>query len=448
MVVVNADTVIIGAGFAGLACGQSLGERGVEFLILEARDRVGGRAWTDYGTADGAPLELGALMVHGRHVATQPLVRTMGLHTVPLLRLRAIRLSVNQRLASMPWMALPFHPVVGSRRLYAGLVRLPKALGRYEGEDQTLAAYLEQKTASPAVRALVELNHAHTFAMDPDSIGLLGPAEETRSAPVPWDYRNYRVVEGYSELARRVAQPLSSRLRLRSVVRRIQWSTDPPRVEVEASHPDGDLQVVARRAVVTLPLGVLQSRAVEFDPPLPESKRNAIDELVMADAFTVHVRLRGGTLGRELGEPAFVWGRTPSSFFLPRRSETGGCRVVSAFTVGREAKDRLRLSDPDLVDVTLAELREVLPRSVAVGEPDGSIVHRWSLDPFTNGAYSCIPLGGRLEARRALARPLPPTLFFAGEATHCFGSASTVHGAIETGRRAAEELLAVGAEDS
>ena len=433
--------VVLGAGFAGLACAEQLAQAGVDFVVLEARDRVGGRAWTDATTIPGFRAELGAMMIHGRNVVTQQYVSRFGLRTEPLLRLRAIHLALDQRVSAFPWMALPFHPVVGPRRLHAALVRVPRELARAEGPDRSLENYLSLRAAPAATRALVELNHAHIFAMDPDAIGVLGPAEETRAAPTPWDYRNYRIVQGYSELASRLAASVQSHLRLRTMVGSVRWNSGEFGVRVEAVSEGASWSVKADQAVVTFPLGVLQSDSVVFEPTLPEEKRRAIGELVMADAFTMHVRVHGGTLRRTLGVPSFLWGRTPSSFFLARPSGSSEDVVVSAFTVGREARRRVAMADSELVDATLHELQEILPLGTQLGSPGPATVHRWSSDPLARGAYSCIPVDGRLRARQELARPLEPGLYFAGEATHCHGAASTVHGAIETGRRAAQELM-------
>jgi monoamine oxidase len=78
------DAIVIGAGFAGLAAAQRLTRAGMNVIVLEARDRVGGRALTDYQLLPGVPLELGAQMVHGRHVITHAWLRQWGLHAAPL----------------------------------------------------------------------------------------------------------------------------------------------------------------------------------------------------------------------------------------------------------------------------------------------------------------------------------------------------------------------------
>ncbi len=438
----DAEVVVLGAGFSGLACAQALSSAGVDFLVLEGRDRIGGRAWTDYVFGGGAPLELGALMIHGRHAMTHDWVKRFGLHALPLPLMQRGRFSNGGRVGTLPWLALPFYPAFGTRAFWEGVYRLPHALSTDTGPDRSLARFLDQAGCSEAARLFVNLLHAHTYAADSDQIGIRGPGEEIRAAREEFGYRNFRIVEGYSELARRGADEIRARIHLKTRVRRLRWTDREVRVEAE-SVPGGDpVTVVARQAVVTLPLGVLQAGTMVFDPPLPERKRRAIERIPVGHAFTLHLRLKGGNLRRRLGDFALVWGGTPSTFHRPHLGTETGVGVLSAFTVGREAVRREDLSDSELVAVTLEELRSILPSGADPGTADRHLVHRWSRDPFAQGAYSFLGVGARLSDRQALAEPVEPVLSFAGEATHFGGESATVHGAIETGYRAADEVLA------
>jgi monoamine oxidase len=94
------------------------------------------------------------------------------------------------------------------------------------------------------------------------------------------------------------------------------------------------------------------------------------------------------------------------------------------------------------VDATLNELRSILPEPIAIGDVTESRVRRWPVDPLARGGYSYLPPGAGLLDRRELARPVDASLFFAGEATNAQGESGTVHGAIDTGYRAASQALA------
>jgi monoamine oxidase len=436
----NFDAIVIGAGFAGLSAAQRLVDADLRVVVLEASDRVGGRARTDYSWG-GVPLELGAQMVHGRTAVTHGWIRREQLRTRTLPLAQRSRLVVNRRVATYPWLMLPFHPVIGARATWAGLRRLPRELAGIRTDDRSLEAFLSERSVAPAARLLVTLFHAHTYAADPDAIGIVGPAEEDELAREPYGFRNFQLVEGYTALAERAARRLGDRIRRGRPVTEVRHSETGVRVRATRA-ADPPEEYTARAAIVTVPLGVLRADTIVFDPPLPEVKREAIARIGFGDAFALQLRLRKGKLRRSLGDFGLLWGGTPSSFYRPRVGLGESTEIVTAFTVGREARRRSSLGDAELVAATVDEWNAVLPPDVTLGTIDDCRVHRWPLDPWTRGGYSFLPPGASLDDRRALAAPVDPRLFFAGEATDVEGQSATVAGAIDTGARAAEELLA------
>jgi monoamine oxidase len=436
------EAVVVGAGFAGLAAAKRLTEAGVEVQVLEARDRVGGRVLTDQRLVPGVPLELGAQMVHGRTAVTHDWLRRAGLSVGPLRVHQRSRIVLGRRVGRFPWFGLPFHPAVGVRATWRGFRTIPRALARYDGEDRTLRQVLDDWSASPAARALVDVLHAHTYATDPDSIGVVGPAEEERAAEEPFGFRNFRVVEGYSALAERAAAALGGRLRTNAPVTDIVLGRDDVRVCIEAAADASAAEVCARYVVVTVPLGVLKEGTIRFDPPLPPDKLAAIQRLGFGDAYALQLVVRGGTMRRRLGDFGILWGDTATSFHRPRVGLGEPVEVVTAFTVGREARRRCALDDGAMVAATVAEWEAVVPHGVTLGTVAGFAVHRWTADPWTRGAYSFFPPGSGPADRHTLAAPVDQRIFFAGEATDTTGQSATVAGAIVSGERAAEELLA------
>jgi polyamine oxidase len=437
------EVVVVGAGFAGLAAGRRLVDSGVNVLVLEARERVGGRALTDYGLVPGIPLELGAQMVHGRTAETHAWAAEAGLTVRPLPVHQRSRIAIGRRVGSYPWFALPFHPVVGTRATWQGFWALPRAIARYGGEDRTLREFLDERSAAPAPRALVDVLHAHTYATDPDSIGVRGPAAEEAAAGEPFGFRNFRLVEGYSALADRAARRLGARVRTHAAVTGLELARDGVIVRVESPPGSAASEVVARYVVVTVPLGVLQSGALRFDPPLPPEKLAAIRHLGFGDAYALQLVVRGGSMRARLGDFGILWGDTATSFHRPRVGLGEPTEILTAFTVGREARRRAGLDPDGMVEATVAEWDAIAPEGVTLGTVERSAVHRWTSDPWSRGAYSFFPTGSGPADRHALAAPVADRLFFAGEATDTTGQSATVAGAIRTGERAANELLTV-----
>ncbi len=113
--------------------------------------------------------------------------------------------------------------------------------------------------------------------------------------------------------------------------------------------------------------------------------------------------------------------------------------VLTGWTAGSRADQLLDLPEPEILRHALASLTNIMGGST--GRIESVYFHDWHQDPYARGAYSYVPAGA-VDARRALAEPVADTLYFAGEATDTDGHSATVHGAIETGRRAARQILA------
>jgi monoamine oxidase len=434
--------VVVGAGFAGLACAERLATAGARFVVLEAADRPGGRARTDYQVAAGRPLELGAQMIHGRNVVTQRWVREEGLSSRVLPLLQKARILREGRAGAFPWLVLPFYPGFGLRVAYRGMVGVPRRIDQYRGPDLSLGEFLESNRVPDAASLLVQNLYAHVHAADMDQVGIVGPAEEVRRSSEPFGFRNFQVIEGYGELVRRRAARLGERIRTGFPVTRIRWGPEGVVVFGEPAAGRAEASVSARCAVVTVSLGVLHSGQLAFEPTLPIEKRRVIERIAFGPGYALHLRLRGAELRDRLGDFSMLWAGGSSTFPRPLRGLGGMTDILDAFTVGREAARRATLSDRDLVEATLEELRAAIPPGTAIGEVADFVVHRWPTDPRVPGAYSFLGPGAHPANRETPAQPVGGSLFFAGEATHDGGEAATVHGAIDTGYRAADEVLA------
>lgn len=435
------EVLVLGAGAAGIGCGERLRELGVPFTILEARDRVGGRAVTDTALVPGFPLELGAQMIHGRHVLTHRWARELGLTVRRWPVSQRALLSVGGRLCRFPWLALPGYPNFGTRAFVQAAWALPRKLQEAPEPDLSLSAFLDREAKSPGARRWVELLYAHVYAAAPEEVGVRGPAEEQQAATEAFGYRNFRLNEGYSTLFYRRSQPFRERIRLGVRVHAVHYDSNGVRVEAESVGSGERRTLSGRAAVVTLPIGVLKSGDIQFDPSLPANKREAIRRIGSGMGYALQLRMAGHELRDRWGDFSMVWAGGASTFHRPGVGQRGLPEVLTAFTVGPEAARRATLSSPDRLAATLEELSAALPRSTSVGEVGSTSCHLWPVDPYARGAYSFLPPGVRLRDRHTLAEPVGESLFFAGEATHGNGESATVHGAIETGRRAAEEVF-------
>jgi hypothetical protein len=278
---------------------------------------------------------------------------------------------------------------------------------------------------------------------------------------------------------------------------RVEVTARTTREGADAAARYGERQVfTAPRAIVTLPLGVLQARAgtpgaVIFNPGLGE-KRRAIDRLAMGDIVKVVLCFRdrfwgdpvsssriAALDGRNLPDFGFLltnddvmptwWGLAPmiapvlvgwagghrAEAFLsacysnaslgnrhpPRQSAIHNSQSAIEDIRDFEVKPLLGNNDPVTAETlkALARILQISPDALA-GLLLASYLHDWSADPFSRGAYSYVPVGA-LSAQKILAEPLEQTLYFAGEATDTTHQQGTVHAALATGYRAAHQVL-------
>lgn len=244
------------------------------------------------------------------------------------------------------------------------------------------------------------------------------------------------------------AESYGAAFHLDKIVTAINWQGS--KVEVKTLAQD---TYEASAAIITLPLGVLQLKqrdgGIHFIPGLPDPKQSAIENLAVGNVIRINLSFR-----ERFWEDAKVWAADgeavsfrDAAFFhypdaplptwwtqLPIRAP-----LLVGWAGGPRA-DRLR-SEGALVDQAIRSLSLILntsPEEIR-NQLEASYVHDWHDDPFSRGAYSYVPVNG-LKAQEVLAQPLENKLFFAGEAT-CTGHVGTVHGAIQSGQRAAQEIL-------
>ena len=423
--------LVVGAGVAGLTAAGLLAAGGRRVLVLEARDRPGGRIDTRREAGWPLPLEGGAEFVHGRPEVIRRLCRAAGARLVEHAprhfqgdgrRLRAAGPLWREAMGLLE--ALPLAPPDLS---YDRLRRKPAWRRRAPPEVQQMALeFVEGFNAAPA-RGLSAVS--------------LGKQTEA-AAEIDGD-RLFRVEGGYDrivgELVRRLERA-GAELRLGAQIRRLEWRRGHVRARLEGLAAELS-PVQARAAVVTLPVGVLQSDAVTFAPRLPSDKRAAIAALEMGPVVRVLLRFRRlpPAMVRHRIDFLHVRGGAVPTFWLASPRERS---VLVGWAAG-PAVARLPASARGRLEAALGSLARGLVASPAelAAALEAWRVFDWGADPLARGAYTFVPPGA-LDAPARLAAPVEGTLFFAGEATHTEGASGTVHGAIETGQRVAREVLA------
>ena len=433
-----ADVAIVGAGAAGIAAARDLAARGLQIVVLEARDRIGGRIETRRHPGVAVPAELGAEFIHGTPKETMRLVDGGGLLAV--------------RIPDVHWFRTPhgfeernfWQPLAGL------LSRVPRS-----GRDVSAADFLRSRRARAGaplrklVRSFVEGYHAS--ALDDVSARSIAMDRDDRAA----GRAQFRILEGQDrviEWLRSGIEPGAVEWRMGSPVTGIEWGA---RAGVTLTDALGEA-VRASAVLVTVPLGVLKAQggargAIGFAPALPAAKRRALAALAMGAVVKIvfrfdepfweregfAARLRRGA-GRDAGLVFFHAQGAPFPTWwtcAPARAP-----ILTAWA-GGPAANRLRAGKVPAAEVALSTLADLLamPRRALAARVASADSRDWTADPYARGAYSHALPGGA-GAARALGRPVAGRLFFAGEATSA-EETGTVAGAIASGRRAAREIV-------
>ncbi len=428
--------VVVGAGVSGLIAARELQAAGCIVTILEGRTRIGGRVVTDRARF-GVPVELGAQFIHG--------VRNGSGTLNPLYDL-----AQTQR-----WATVPFTGNTGATYRNGSEMTTAQeddwyALGD-DFLDWLISDYKEQDSISVAtsfdraiavyaaarrltrqqvidLRAYLAIEIGGDLGGDTSRISV-DAFDEDDEFGVGGDHV-FR--DGYDQLPDYLAAGLD--VRLNCTVRSITHTARPIRVVTT----QGEFQ--ADYVLITVPLGVLKRGSIVFRPILPTAKRVAIRRMGMGVLDKVILQFPNRFW------PAGNWftnieNAAPFGFsFTSQEASHPGSNILVAWQFGARAVRLEAASDAALVNAVMKEVRRTFV-GIDVPAPTNTAVTRWSRDPFSRGSYSCPVIGSPRSDIATLAAPVNDLLYFAGEATHA-DYPSTVHGALLSGQREANAIIA------
>jgi monoamine oxidase len=419
-------TLVVGAGMAGLCAARVLAEAGRQVLVLEGRDRVGGRIRSHRDR--GEIVELGAEFVHGQPPELWELIREAGLETYEL---------DGKDICHQ-------HGKLNKCDEQGEMFKFLNGLEKWMGADIAFADYPPLAKLSPEKRDQV-INYVQSFnAADYRQIGVHALAVQQRAEEENGSDKVFRVKGGYDLVPEFVAKKVreaGGRIELFRTVERIEWQRG--RVQVFARDGGELAQYSAEQAVIALPLGVLQHLGVVFDPvPAPLIASN---QLAMGPVrrFTLLFRERWWADHEKVNLPAmsflFAHDAMPPVWWTAHPWET---RTLTGWIGGPRSAEFEQCTREQIGDLACAELARIfsLPLAYLRGQLIGCATHDWQTDALSYGAYSYVPAGA-LDAVLKMATPVSETLYFAGEHTDVTGHWGTVHAAMRSGLRAARQVL-------
>ncbi|MFC9559614.1 flavin monoamine oxidase family protein [Agromyces sp. NPDC056965] len=427
----HVDTIVIGAGVAGLTAARLLTTAGRRVVVLEARDRVGGRVWTD--RRDGHVTDLGASWIHG--ITDSPVAAAAAAFGMPTVEFTVGGYQSDSR-------PIAYYGPDGVRLTDAAAHRfaddirvVDAALAEAVAASDTDASYRDVTETALAeqgwdaertqrVREFLEHRAEEQYGAWIEDLAAHGLDDDSI------DGDEVVFPDGYDRLPERLAAGLD--LRLEHVVSQVRWSTGG----VTVTTGRGDF--TAGNAVVTVPVGVLRSDDFTIEPPLPEPVAGALGRLEMNAFEKVFLRFPtkfwddGVYAVRQQGPESRWW---HSWYDL---TELHGTPTLLTFAAGPAARATRGWSDEQVAESVLVQLRRLYGERVE--QPSHVHVTAWQDDPFARGSYAYMTLGSTTTDHDDLATPVGGVLHLAGEATWTDDPA-TVPAALFSGHRAASRIV-------
>ncbi|MFQ4146285.1 FAD-dependent oxidoreductase [Chlorogloeopsis sp. ULAP02] len=418
------NILIIGAGIAGLAVARKLQSHGFSVTVLEARNRIGGRIYTN--RKFDFPVDLGASWIHG--INKNPITQLAQNFKVRIQYTDFENIPVYGSNGEL----VEAKELENARLLYKQIFRKAKALGKNLKQDISVAEAIQrillEKEFSPLQKTLMKwffTGREVQEGTDLDSYSLWEWDEYENFAG-----GNYLITNGYDDIIQGLAKGID--IRLQKKVIDIKYDDKSVSVKTDSGIFAGDA------VVITLPLGVLKSASVAFSPPLPESKLIAINRLDMGVLNKVVLKF-SKVFWLENHDAIGYASQMENDFSdflnLKRYIEVP---VLVALTGGKFARSLEILSEVEVGERAMKVLRRMYGNTIP--DPEVVIRTKWATDPFACGSYLTMPVGAKASDRTTLAAPVENRLFFAGEATSQ-QYPSTVHGAYLSGLREAERII-------
>ncbi|MDB5134024.1 MAG: FAD-dependent oxidoreductase [Mucilaginibacter sp.] len=427
----NTDVIIIGAGATGLMAAYTLGKAGKKVIVLEARNRAGGRIHTIDDASFINHAELGAEFVHGNLPVTLKLLKEAGI-TYASAHGEMWHYDKGE-------FDKEFQQVEGWDMLMRKLNELQ--------QDTSIGVFLEQQFAGEKYRHLKESVRKYVSGYDtadPFMASALALRKEWQNED---EDAQYRIHGGYGRMINYLAnesQVNGAQLFLNTTVKEIYWENR----HVEVIAADG-VSYRAQKVIIALPLGVLQANgAVNFSPSVP-LYQEAIRQMGFGSIIKVLLEFKNAfwedeeaakLAGSSLKEMGFLLSDEEIPTWWTQFPEHS--TLLTGWLGGPPAAEKKDTSDEEILRQGLQSLANIFKRNMEDLKTDLTAwkVVNWTADPFTRGSYAYDTVAAP-EARKILTNPVNHTIYFAGEYLYEGPAMGTVEAALTSGMEVARELL-------
>lgn len=426
------EVIILGSGAAGLFCARELANAGKKVIVLEARSRHGGRIHTITDNQFPLPVELGAEFIHGDLPVTKKVLKEAG---IDFYKIKGdIWRSELGEFAEQEDFIEEIDLVIKQLKKLPTDVSIADFLDHYfSGEKfaklrKTLKSYVEGYDAA-------DTQDASAFALLQELVGE--------------DDNQYRIKGGYIKLVEYLVKQCSEAgciFKLETIIKEIRWRKD----FVEAVDDEGN-HFSAKKIVITVPLGVLQSPAnsrghITFTPAIP-GVQQAIDTIGYGAVIKIILHFdeafwndaKNKNKQSKKSEPGFVFSDAIIPTWWTQLPEKNG--MISGWLGGPKASRLADEPEEKILNLALESLAVIFQilRTTLQSKLVGYYIWNWGKDEFSRGAYSYEKVQSK-NAKATIVSPLDNTIYFAGEAYHDGGS-GTVEAALISGKKTAEKIL-------
>ena len=406
------DTVVIGAGAAGLSATRTLREEGFDALLVESSNRIGGRAITDT-TIFGIPYDLGASWLHTAHL--NPFIsygQKNGFDVYPEPGDNTYFIA-NTKVGN--------NEAVAANRLYRSTHQAIATAGRRNQDISALEAVGSTLLDEPWGATVAAEIGAWEMGADLDQFSTLD-----------WwnmeEGQNYFCRQGFGSLLVHYGRQVP--VSLNTTVTGIDWNKTGVTVRTQKG------EIRTNRVVVTVSTGVLASGAIRFSPPLPTEKEESFNAIRMGTYNHIALQFRRNVFG--LSSDHYIARQLRSNEAIGWIMNLRGSNLCFGYTGGRYGQYLEEAGPSVAIDIGLSELVNIFGNEIRKDFIKGFFT-TWGKYPHTMGSYA-VAMPGRYGYRQILREPVAEKIYFAGEACHP-SLAATVSGAFLSGHATARQII-------
>jgi monoamine oxidase len=409
------DVIVIGAGMAGLKAAYDLQNKGLSVIILEARDRIGGRIHTTTEFDSEFAIDLGAELVHTTTTPTWELINSQNLKTIRLVNDEDKDESIDLTDFRYFFKALESKQIPSPKPTEDILSYLKRIEVDPELISEIEAGYVVDTERAEKINALAVLNRFDQMVKNGEMLG----------------EKDFKIFGGYNQIYKILAEKLQ--IELAKPVTMVNWENN----EIEVQTTDASVYK-SHKIVLTVPVAVLKKPNIQFVPELPEDKIQAIESFGVCDIVKIFLKFDEKILTPDVNildvfeDEIPVWWKATIT-----ADENYNGEILVGWVSADKARKLYTLSQDEIIDLAVKDLEKKLNKTNL--KPIKSLVQIWKDEEFSSGAYSYIPAQASPDIIEDLAKPINNKIFWAGEATD--PNYATVNGAYYSGKRVADEIL-------